>query len=320
MKKLTLALLIAAIASAQTVDTNPRSLAAVTFANLGTPANGTIVYCSDCTSANPAAGSGSGAVARRENGAWNSGGGGGSTSIFSYSTYTVSESFPAVNSTGTNIGTHGWINGQAGSGSFNNLSTDAKWNGGVKLLSSTTSTSSTFIYLRGVSQNTAAGWTNLTSNTWRAEFLFRAPDAAATSSDVRIGIFDDPAAPTGTGGRNFLYLSYLQGTDTNWALRLDTGGTVTTPGGGCVGSAAPAANTYYILKMTGAGTATITVQLLPSTTDYNAASSGTDIFTACTVTLPALTSGYSPVLFVGNQASTASINLMVHGFFFSATL
>lgn len=39
-------------------------------ANLGAPANGTIVYCSDCTIANPCAGGGTGAIAKRLNGAW----------------------------------------------------------------------------------------------------------------------------------------------------------------------------------------------------------------------------------------------------------
>jgi hypothetical protein len=42
----------------------------VLFAGLGTPANGTFTYCSDCTIANPCAGSGTGALAKRLNGAW----------------------------------------------------------------------------------------------------------------------------------------------------------------------------------------------------------------------------------------------------------
>lgn len=41
-----------------------------TFAALGTPANGTFIYCSDCTFADPCAGSGTGAIAKRLNGAW----------------------------------------------------------------------------------------------------------------------------------------------------------------------------------------------------------------------------------------------------------
>src|SRR5581483_250852 len=51
---------------------------------LGTPADGTITYCSDCTQANPTATGGSGAFVRRENGAWNGGGGAGAvSSVFS---------------------------------------------------------------------------------------------------------------------------------------------------------------------------------------------------------------------------------------------
>jgi hypothetical protein len=44
--------------------------AGVTVAFLGTPANGTIIYCSDCTIANPCAGGGTGALAKRLNGVW----------------------------------------------------------------------------------------------------------------------------------------------------------------------------------------------------------------------------------------------------------
>lgn len=44
--------------------------AATLFANLGTPANGTTCYCSDCTIANPCASGGTGALAKRLNGVW----------------------------------------------------------------------------------------------------------------------------------------------------------------------------------------------------------------------------------------------------------
>lgn len=46
------------------------SFSATTFASLGAPANGTVKFCSDCTIANPCAGAGSGAIAKRLNGAW----------------------------------------------------------------------------------------------------------------------------------------------------------------------------------------------------------------------------------------------------------
>lgn len=77
---------------AQVIDTAPRTLSSVTFANLGTPANGTITYCSDCTAANPTAGSGPGAVVRRENGAWNGGGGSSGGGLGSAAWTTISPS------------------------------------------------------------------------------------------------------------------------------------------------------------------------------------------------------------------------------------
>lgn len=41
-----------------------------TFSALATPANGSVVYCSDCTKATPCAGGGTGAIAKRINGVW----------------------------------------------------------------------------------------------------------------------------------------------------------------------------------------------------------------------------------------------------------
>lgn len=65
-----IAILFAVGCFAQVRDNNPRLLSTSAYAALGTPGNGTILYCSDCTATNPCAGSGSGAMARRENGAW----------------------------------------------------------------------------------------------------------------------------------------------------------------------------------------------------------------------------------------------------------
>ena len=51
--------------------TNTITLGTVAFSALGSPANGTLVYCSDCQrGTTPCAGSGSGSMAKREAGAW----------------------------------------------------------------------------------------------------------------------------------------------------------------------------------------------------------------------------------------------------------
>lgn len=46
------------------------NVSAFTFANLGTPVNGSVAYCSNCTIANPCAAGGTGALAKRINNTW----------------------------------------------------------------------------------------------------------------------------------------------------------------------------------------------------------------------------------------------------------
>jgi len=60
----------AAVCFAEASNEVQQTWDACTFANLGTPGNGTFCYCSDCTKATPCAGSGSGSFAKRLNGAW----------------------------------------------------------------------------------------------------------------------------------------------------------------------------------------------------------------------------------------------------------
>lgn len=64
---------VVGIASAQTLTNKTLTMPALTataFAALGTPADGSYTYCSDCTKATPCASGGSGAFAKRINGAW----------------------------------------------------------------------------------------------------------------------------------------------------------------------------------------------------------------------------------------------------------
>jgi hypothetical protein len=49
----------------------------LSFSELGSPANGSLLYCSNCTKATPCASGGTGAFAERLNGAWDCGGSGG---------------------------------------------------------------------------------------------------------------------------------------------------------------------------------------------------------------------------------------------------
>jgi hypothetical protein len=51
-------------------DDGSVTLRGIAFENLGAPANGTIAYCSDCAVGDPCVGGGTGALAKRLNGAW----------------------------------------------------------------------------------------------------------------------------------------------------------------------------------------------------------------------------------------------------------
>lgn len=58
------------LTNGSTGDASGIKMGQLAHASLGTPGNGHVVYCSDCTIANPCASGGTGALAKRLNGAW----------------------------------------------------------------------------------------------------------------------------------------------------------------------------------------------------------------------------------------------------------
>lgn len=62
--------MLAAVSPNGAVISTAVILTGVEFSTLGSDANGTIRYCSDCAKATPCTGSGTGAIAKRLNGAW----------------------------------------------------------------------------------------------------------------------------------------------------------------------------------------------------------------------------------------------------------
>lgn len=74
MRKLLLFLSVMITVCGQGIDAIPRTFASLTYAQMVASAygNGTQLYCTDCSSSNPATNGGTGFMARKENGAWNS--------------------------------------------------------------------------------------------------------------------------------------------------------------------------------------------------------------------------------------------------------
>lgn len=93
-----LLLLFALPVFAQVSDPYARRLAPSTFTNLGTPANGSIRYCSNCQKTSPCTSGGTGAYAVREAGAWNCGGGG-TSAVSSFNTRTGAITLSSVDVT-----------------------------------------------------------------------------------------------------------------------------------------------------------------------------------------------------------------------------
>lgn len=63
-------LTVSGMTTLATANVTTFALAATAFASLGTPSNGTIKYCNNCTIANPCASGGTGAIAKRLNSVW----------------------------------------------------------------------------------------------------------------------------------------------------------------------------------------------------------------------------------------------------------
>jgi hypothetical protein len=82
----------------------------LTYANLGAWANGSLVYCTDCTVAATCASGGTGAFAKRINGTWvcSDSGGSGSWNPIDDTVLWFREDFPTVTTTNNQIGTYGW--------------------------------------------------------------------------------------------------------------------------------------------------------------------------------------------------------------------
>ena len=66
----TVTLTVSSTSSLAAATANSLAFNGVLFAALGTPNNGTVEYCTNCTIANPCAGGGTGAIAKRLNSQW----------------------------------------------------------------------------------------------------------------------------------------------------------------------------------------------------------------------------------------------------------
>jgi hypothetical protein len=273
---------------------NSAQVGSSTFANLGSAANGAIVYCSNCTQTAACAAGGPGAMAMYVNGAWSctGGGSGGSytfrnnltnnsgtvdfTPLDSSVMNAVDDFLPAADQSGK-IGQLGWGVTQLASGCpgyFSNngaanhpgiffLNSGSTSNGGCSL---TLSDALNGAYYPFVNLGSGGAWSY-----WESQAIFETDPNAVSHTVYVVGFSDNNAAYHSAGG-NEIAVRYdstgggcpLNESTTNWVYEVIVGGIKTCYNSGL----AVAANTWYHVRIYSATPGVIQFQI-------NGANSGT---------------------------------------------
>ena len=261
-------------------------LGSSTFANLGSAANGTMLYCSNCTQTTACAAGGSGAMATYVNGAWSCAGGGGSYTFRNNLTNTagtvdynpfdstlmnaVEEFLPSTSLTGK-IGTLGWGVDPIASGCaayamhvgqdnhpgvfFMNSGTIA--GGGCSLtLSDSLSGAGAYPF---ANLGSGGAWSY-----WETQAIFQTDPNAVSHTIYAIGFSDNDHAYHPAGGNEIAVRYDSTGggcpsneSTTNWVYEVIVSGTKTCYNSGL----AVAANTWYHVRIYSSTPGTIQFQI-----------------------------------------------------------
>ena len=205
--------------------------------------------------------------------------------------------------TGT-IGSLGWQSGTEGqgSGSVNGSGSidgqDAEHPSIVRLNTGSAVAGRAWISLPG-SYGAARNLVGLAAKDWEMQWIFK-PTGTLTGTSVLAGLTGDPAGPMATW-MSSVWVRYAQGTDTNVVVIRNQDGTASTA---CTGTAAPAIDTWYRLRISQtSGTASVHL--------YNP--SGADLFNNCTFSMVNASEGLGPFILIAG-ADTTNRSLVVDWF------
>jgi len=285
---------------------NSAQVGSSTFANLGSAANGAILYCSNCTQAAACAAGGSGAMAMYVNGAWScagsGGGGGGSYTFRNNLTNTsgtvdftpldstvmnaVEEFLPSTSASGK-LGTLGWGAGAVGAGGCSNyyMTTGQANHPGIFFLQSVgTAGDGCYLTLADSSDATEYPFVNMGTggswSYWETQAIFQTDASSVAHAQYVAGLSDNFSAYHPTGGNEIAVRYDSAGggcpsneSTANWVYEVIVSGTKTCYNSGL----AVTPNTWYHVRIYSATQGTIQFQI-------NGAYSGT-IAAAPTATL-----------------------------------
>jgi hypothetical protein len=265
---------------------NSAQVGSSTFANLGSAANGAILYCSNCTPATACAAGGSGAMAMYVNGAWSCAGeGSGSYTFRNNLTNTsgtvdftpldatvmnaVDEFLPSTSLNGK-IGTLGWGVDAIGSGCSGYFMTAGQANhpGIFFLNSGDTAGGGCSLTLSDAVSGAAYPFVNMgvggSWSYWETQAIFQTDASGAASARYLIGFSDNNAAYHPASGNEIAVRYDSAGggcasneSTTNWVYEVIVGGTKTCYNSGL----AVAANTWYHTRIYSSAQGTIQFQI-----------------------------------------------------------
>jgi hypothetical protein len=266
---------------------NSAQMGSSTFANLGSAANGAILYCSNCTQTAACAAGGSGAMAMYVNGAWSCAGGGGSGSYTFQNNLTNTAgtvNFTPFDSTVLNavddflpssdlqgrIGQLGWAAGSIGSGcsGFYSAAGQANHPGIFFLNSGATANGGCSFTLSDALAGAAYPLLDLGSggawSYWEAQAIFQTDPNGIATARYLVGFTDNNAAYHPAGGNEIAVRFDSAGggcasneSTTNWVYEVIVAGTKSCYNSGL----AVAPNTWYHVRIYSAAQGTIQFQV-----------------------------------------------------------
>jgi hypothetical protein len=254
------------------------------FANLGSAANGSILYCSNCTQTTACAAGGSGAMAMYVNGAWSCAGGAGGSTIDSTVMNAVEEFLPGKDSNGT-IGTLHWAVGTLGTTCGNYMTQGVANHPGIFYLASgTTAGDGCSLTLSDAVDGAMYPFANMGTggawSSWETQAIFETGPDGVTNTRYLAGFSDNQAAYHPANGNEIAVRYDPAGggcssneSITNWVYEVIVNGTKTCFNSGV----AVAPSTWYHVRLYSTTQGTIQFQI-------NGANSGS-VATAPTATL-----------------------------------
>ncbi|HXM43471.1 MAG TPA: glycosyl hydrolase family 28-related protein [Bryobacteraceae bacterium] len=267
---------------------NSAQVGSSTYANLGSGANGTILYCSNCTQTAACAAGGSGAMAMYVNGAWScagggSGGGGSYTFRNNLTNTAGTVDFTPLDSTVMNA-VEEFLPGKDSNGQLGTLHWDvvtlgsyctdtmiqgvANHPGILSVDSSSTAGTGCSLTLSDATDGAVYAFANLGSggawSYWEAQAIFQTDSSSVAHAQYLVGFSDNQSAYHPSGGNEIAVRYDSAGggcpaneSTTNWVYEVIVAGTKT-----CVNSGlAVAANTWYHVRIYSLTQGTIQFQI-----------------------------------------------------------